>query len=110
MHQIIGDAVIKSPDIEYATASEQYRILIAPPLDTFCVESEGAGNILIVLDALDECQGVEEKQPKNYSHACATMRIELHPASAYCSGALFYSKMYFPYRQLRKLRTIVWLK
>ena len=64
LHQIIGDAVVQSPDINYATASEQFRTLIATALDTFCVESEGAGNILIVLDALDECQGVEEKRPQ----------------------------------------------
>ena len=64
MHQIIGDAVIKSPDIDYAAASEQFRTLIGTPLDAFCVKSESAGNILIVLDALDECQGFEEKRPQ----------------------------------------------
>ena len=64
LHQIIGDAVIKSPDINYAAASEQFQTLIGTPLDAFCVKSESAGNILIVLDALDECQGFEEKRPQ----------------------------------------------
>ena len=64
LRQIIGDAVIKSPDINYSAASEQFQTLIATPLDTFDVESEGVGNILIVLDALDECQGIEEKRPQ----------------------------------------------
>ena len=64
LHQIIGDAVIKSPDIDYAVASEQFRTLIGTPLDAFCVESESMGSILIVLDAIDECQGFEEKRPQ----------------------------------------------
>ena len=64
LHQIIGDAVIKSPDIDYAAASEQFQTLIGTPLDAFCAKSGSAGNILIVLDALDECQGFEEKRPK----------------------------------------------
>ena len=64
LHQIIGDAVINSPDINYAAVSEQFRTLIATPLDAFCAKSESGGNILIVLDALDECQGVEEKRPQ----------------------------------------------
>ena len=64
LHQIIGDAVIKSPDIDYAVASEQFRTLIGTPLDVFCAMSGSVGNILIVLDALDECQGFEEKRPQ----------------------------------------------
>ena len=65
LHQIIGDAVIKSPDIDYAVASEQFQTLIGTPLDAFCAKSGSAGNILIVLDALDECQGFEEKRPQD---------------------------------------------
>ena len=64
LHQIIGDAVIKSPDIDYAVGFQQFQTLIATPLDTFCVKSEAMGNILIVLDALDECQGIEDKRPQ----------------------------------------------
>ena len=33
-------------------------------MGAFCVESEGGGNILIILDALDECDGIEEKRPQ----------------------------------------------
>ena len=61
---MIGDAVIESPDIDYAAAFKQFQTLIGTPLDVFCVESEGTGNILIVLDALDECQGIEERRPQ----------------------------------------------
>ena len=64
LHQIIGDAVIESPDIDYAAASEQFRTLIATPLDAFCAKSDSVGSILIILDALDECQGIEEKRPQ----------------------------------------------
>ena len=64
LHQLIGDAIIKSPDIDYAAAFKQFKTLIGTPVDAFCVESEGTGNILIVLDALDECQGIEEKRPQ----------------------------------------------
>ena len=64
LHQIIGDAVIQSPDIDYAVTFKQFQTLIGTPLDTFCVESGGTGDILIVLDALDECQGIEEKRPQ----------------------------------------------
>ena len=64
LHQIIGDAVIKSPDIDYAVAFKQFRTLIGTPLDEFCAKSGSTGNILIVLDALDECQGFEEKRPQ----------------------------------------------
>ena len=64
LHQIIGDAVIQSPDIDYEVAYKQFQTLIGSPVDRFCVESEGMGNILIVLDALDECQGIEEKRPQ----------------------------------------------
>ena len=64
LHQLIGDAVIKSPDIDYAAAFKQFQALIGTPLDDFCVESQSMGNILIVLDALDECQGIEEKRPQ----------------------------------------------
>ena len=62
LHQIIGDAVIESPDIDYAAAFKQFQTLIGTPLDVFCVNSEGTGNILIMLDALDECQGIEERR------------------------------------------------
>ena len=61
LHQMIGDAAINSPDIDYTAAFKQFGTLIAPHLDEFCV---GGGNIFIVLDALDECQGIEEKRPQ----------------------------------------------
>ena len=61
LHQMIGDAAINSPDIDYAAAFKKFHTLLAAPLDMFCV---GGGNIFIVLDALDECQGIEEKRPQ----------------------------------------------
>ena len=64
LHQIIGDAVINSPDIDYAAVSKQFRTLVATSLDAFCAKSGSVGKILIVLDALDECQGFEEKRPQ----------------------------------------------
>jgi len=64
LHRIIGDAIIKSPDIEYAGAFKQFQTLIATPLDVFYTEFNGAGDILIILDALDECQGIEDKRPQ----------------------------------------------
>ena len=60
LHEIIGDAVIGSPDIDSAVAFKQFQTLVATPLG----KSKGAGIILIVLDALDECQGIEEKRPQ----------------------------------------------
>ena len=64
LRQLIGDAVINSLDIDSAATSEQFRTLIATPLDAFCTKSGSVGSILIVLDALDECQGFEEKRPQ----------------------------------------------
>ena len=64
LHQLIGDTVIKSPYIDHAATFKQFQTLIGTPLDTLCIESEGTGSILIVLDALDECQGIEEKRPQ----------------------------------------------
>ena len=64
LHQTIGDAVINSPDIDYAVTFKQFQTLVGAPLDAFCLESEGTGSILIVLDALDECQGIEERRPQ----------------------------------------------
>ena len=61
LNQIIGDAIIKSPDIDRAAAFEQFRTLIAAPLDEFCAKTQSAKKILIVLDALDECQGIGSK-------------------------------------------------
>ena len=60
LHETIGDAVIGSPDIDSAAAFTQFQTLIATPLH----KSKGTGNILILLDALDECQGVEDKRPQ----------------------------------------------
>ena len=77
LHQIIGDAVIESPDINYAVASKQFRTLIGTPLGAFCAKSGSVGNILIVLDALDECQGFEEKRPQEI---LACLRDHAYPA------------------------------
>ena len=78
LHQIIGDAVIESPDINYAVASKQFRTLIGTPLGAFCAKSGSVGNILIVLDALDECQGFEEKRPQEI---LACLRDHAYPAA-----------------------------
>ena len=64
LHRIIGDAVIQSPDIDHAGALNQFQTLIATPLSAFYTESQRADNILIILDAFDECHGVEDKRPQ----------------------------------------------
>ena len=58
LRQIIGDAAT-TLDINTVSASIQFKTLIEDPL---CAFSEGAGDILIVLDALDECEGVKDNR------------------------------------------------
>ena len=85
LNQIIGEAVIEAPDIDHAAAFKQFHTLIATPLDEFCAKSEAVENILIVLDALDECQGIEDKRPQQILaclrdheyHAAARIRFLL---------------------------------
>ena len=76
LHQIIGDAAINSSDIDYATAFKQFQTLIAPPFDVFCV---GRGNIFIMLDALDECQGIEDKRPQEMLSCLRDHRYQAAP-------------------------------
>ncbi len=64
LHRIIGDAVIESSDIDHGMVLGQFQTLIAAPLDAWHAESKNAGLILIILDAVDECQGVEYGQPQ----------------------------------------------
>ena len=42
----------------------QFQTLIAAPLDAWHAESNNARHILIILDAIDECQGVEHGHPQ----------------------------------------------
>ena len=43
---------------------DQFQTLIAAPLDAWPAESNNAARILIILDAVDECQGVADSQPQ----------------------------------------------
>ena len=64
LKRTIGDALIGSPDIAYDPVSDQFKTLIAAPLDAWRAEANKAGNILIILDAVDECQGTKSGQPQ----------------------------------------------
>ena len=64
LKRTIGDALIGSPNIAYDPVSEQFKTLIAAPLDAWHAEPNNAGNILIILDAVDECQGAKSGQPQ----------------------------------------------
>ena len=64
LNQIIGDAVIGSSDIDHRNVLDQFQTLIAAPLDTWHAESKNAALVLIILDAVDECQGIEDSQPQ----------------------------------------------
>ena len=64
LNRIIGDAVIGSPDVNHGMVLGQFQTLIAAPLDVWHAKSKNAGHILIILDAVDECQGVEYGQPQ----------------------------------------------
>ena len=62
--RIIGEALIGSSDIDHGMVFDQFRTLIAAPLDAWHAESKIARRILIILDAVDECQGAEDRQPQ----------------------------------------------
>ena len=64
LNQIIGDALIGSSDVDHGMILDQFQTLIADPLDAWNAESKNADHILIILDAVDECQGVEDRQPQ----------------------------------------------
>ena len=64
LNRIIGDAVIGSSDIDHRMVFDQFQTLIAAPLDAWHVESKNTATILIILDAVDECQGIEESRPQ----------------------------------------------
>ena len=64
LHRIIGDAVIESSDIDHRIVLDQFQTLIAAPLDAWHAKSNNAARILIILDAVDECQGVEDSLPQ----------------------------------------------
>jgi len=64
LNRIIGDAVIGSSDIDHGMVLDQFQTLIAAPLDAWHTESKNAARTLIILDAVDECQGVEDRRPQ----------------------------------------------
>ena len=64
LNRIIGDAVIGSSDIDHGMVLDQFQTLIAAPLDAWHAESKNAARILIILDAVDECQGVTDGRPQ----------------------------------------------
>ncbi len=64
LNRIIGDALIGSSDVDHGIVLNQFQTLIAAPLDAWHAESKNVGHILIILDAVDECQGVEDRQPQ----------------------------------------------
>ena len=64
LNRIIGDAVIGSSDIDHGMVLVQFQTLIAAPLDEWYAESKNTGHILIILDAVDECQDVEHGKPQ----------------------------------------------
>ena len=64
LNRIIGDAVIGSSDIDHGMVLDQFQTLIAAPLDAWHTESKNATRTLIILDAVDECQGVEDRRPQ----------------------------------------------
>ena len=64
INRLVGDALIGSSDIGHGMVLDQFRTLIAAPLDAWHAESKNAGHILIILDAVDECQGVEHGHPQ----------------------------------------------
>ncbi len=66
-NRIIGDAVMGSSDIDHGMVLGQFQTLISAPLDAWYAKSIGQNNgdhVLIILDAVDECQGVEYGQPQ----------------------------------------------
>ena len=64
LNRIIGDAVIRSSDTDHGMVLDQFQTLIAAPLDAWHAESKDASHTLIILDAVDECLGVEDGQPQ----------------------------------------------
>ena len=64
LNRIIGDAVIGSSDIDHRMVLDQFQTLVAAPLNAWHAESKNTTRILIILDAVDECQGVADSQPQ----------------------------------------------
>jgi len=64
LNRAIGDAIIGSSDIDHRMVLDQFQTLIAAPLDAWHAESKTAARILIILDAVDECQGIADSQPQ----------------------------------------------
>ena len=60
LNRLIGDALIGSSDIDHGMV----QTLIAAPLDAWHAESKNVGHILIILDAVDKCHGVEHGHPQ----------------------------------------------
>ena len=56
LFQIIGGAVQQTPTIGQAGVETQFQTLILPAWKEFCAKAEGTKNILMILEALDECQ------------------------------------------------------
>ena len=64
LNRLIGDALIVSSDIDHGMILDQFQALIAVPLDDLHAKSKNVGPILIILDAINECQGVEDGHPQ----------------------------------------------
>ena len=64
LNRIIGDAVIGSSDVDHGMILDQFQTLVAAPLDAWHAESKNTAPILIILDAVDECQGIEDRRPQ----------------------------------------------
>ena len=62
--RLIGDALMGSSDIDHGMILDQFQTLIAAPLDAWHAQSKNAGHILVIIDAVDECQGVELGHPQ----------------------------------------------
>ena len=64
LNRIIGDAIIGSSDSDHGMVLDQFQALIAAPLDEWHAKLKKACPILIILDAVDDCQGVGHRQPQ----------------------------------------------
>ena len=64
LKRIIGYAIIDSSDIDHRNILDQFQTLIAAPLDAWHAKSNNTTRILIILDAVDECQGASDSLPQ----------------------------------------------
>ena len=68
LNRLIGDALMRPSNkvngMVNGIVFDQFQTLIAAPLDAWHAESKNPGNILIILDAIEGCQGVEDGHPQ----------------------------------------------